>query len=87
MPTHFAPGEKSVRVECCGRRLARGRHRDLPALRVLAPAPLLVLVLLLVLAAATRRSRGQCGLGDRTRADLQAGCLTPPVRAHEVPTD
>ena len=34
-----------------------------------------------------RRSRGQCGLGDRARADLQAGCLTPPVRAHEVPID
>ena len=34
-----------------------------------------------------RRSRGQCGLGDRTRADHQAGCLTPPVRAHDVPGD
>ena len=41
-------------VACCGRRLARGRHRDLPALRVPAPAPLLVLVLLLVLTAASR---------------------------------
>ena len=44
--------------ECCARRLARGRRRDLPALRTLAPAPLLVLVLLLarslVLAAASR---------------------------------
>ena len=56
----FAPGEKPVRVECCGRRLARGRHRDLPALRVHAPAPLLVLVLLLVLAAATRSCSPCC---------------------------
>ena len=40
--------------ECCGRRLARGRHCDLLALRMLAPASLRVLVLLLVLAAATR---------------------------------
>jgi len=30
--------------ECCGRRPARGRHCDLPALLTLAPAPLLVLV-------------------------------------------
>ena len=34
-----------------------------------------------------RRSRGQCGLDDRARADHQAGCLTPPVRAHEAPID
>jgi len=40
--------------ESCGRRPARGRHCDLPALRTLAPAPLLMLVLLLVLAAASR---------------------------------
>ena len=59
-PQHFALGEKPVRVECCGRRLARGRHRDLPALRVHAPAPLLVLVLLLVLAAATRSCSPCC---------------------------
>ena len=34
-----------------------------------------------------QRSRGQCGLGDRARADHQAGCLTPPDRAHEAPDD
>jgi len=33
----------------CGGLLARGRHRGLPALRTLAPAPLLVLVLAMVL--------------------------------------
>ena len=32
-----------------------------------------------------RRSRGQCGLGDRARADLQAGCLTPPFARMTYP--
>ena len=46
--------------ECCGRRLARGRHCDLSAFRTLAPATLLVLVLLLVLAVASRSCSSCC---------------------------
>ena len=65
--------------ECCGRRLARGRHCDLPALRTLAPAPLPVLVLLLVLAVASR-SCSPCCANHRQLLHLRDAKWSPAAR-------
>ena len=65
--------------ECCGRRLARGRHCDLPALRTLAPAPLPVLVLLLVLAVASR-SCSPCCANHRQLLHLRDAEWSPAAR-------
>jgi len=65
--------------ECCGRRLARGRRRDLSALRTLAPATLLVLVLLLVLAVASR-SCSSCCANHRQLLHLRDAKWSPAAR-------
>ena len=70
---------KSLGVACCRRRLARGRHRDLPALRVPAPAPLLVRVLLLVLAAATRSCPPCCA--NHWHEQMSVMCRSCPAAA------